>query len=85
MTESKIQRVLLIGDAKKGGSAELVAKYAAWFRQRGIETAEVTDRNVPLHDREADVVVVLGGDGSLLAAARRMAENQRPTVGINRG
>ena len=85
MTESNIQRVLLVGDAKKGGSAELVAKYADWFQERGIATEQVTDRNVPLHDRDADVVVVLGGDGSLLAAARRMAGNQRPTVGINRG
>lgn len=85
MTESKIQRVLLIGDARKGGTAELVSKYSAWFQDRGVATDEVIDRNVPLHDREADAVVVLGGDGSLLAAARRMAANQRPTLGINRG
>ncbi|HEB52416.1 MAG TPA: NAD(+)/NADH kinase [bacterium] len=80
-----LQRVLLVGDAKKGGSAELVSRYAAWFRDRGIATDEVTDRDLPLHDRAADCVVVWGGDGSLLAAARRMAENQRPTLGINRG
>lgn len=85
MAESEIRRVLLVGDARKGGTADLVARYAAWFHARDIETDEVTDRDIPLHDREADVVVVWGGDGSLLAAARRMAENQRPTLGINRG
>lgn len=85
MTESEIRRVLLVGDARKGGSAELVSRYAAWFQERGIETDEVTDRDIPLHDREADVVVIWGGDGSLLAAARRMAGNQRPALGINRG
>jgi NAD+ kinase len=85
MTESKIKRVLLIGDARKGGSAELVSRYSAWFEERGIITDQVTNRDVPLHDRDSDVVVVLGGDGSLLAAARRMADNQRPTLGINRG
>lgn len=85
MTESKIKHVLLIGDARKGGSAELVSKYSAWFEERGVSTDQVTNRDVPLHDRDSDVVVVLGGDGSLLAAARRMADNQRPTLGINRG
>lgn len=85
MAEPSIRRVLLVGDAKKGGTADVIARYADWFQQRGITTAQVTDREASLHDQEADVVVVWGGDGSLLAAARRMAENQRPTLGINRG
>ena len=85
MAKPEIQRVLLVGDARKGGTADLVARYATWFRARGIETEEITDREIPLHDRLGDVVVVWGGDGSLLAAARRMADNQRPTLGINRG
>lgn len=85
MAESAIQRVLLVGDERKGGTAELVARYAAWFRDRGIEADVVTDRDQALADRRADAIVVWGGDGSLLAAARRMADNQRPTLGINRG
>jgi NAD+ kinase len=43
------------------------------------------DRESSLEDREADCVVVWGGDGSLLAAARRMGQHQLPTLGINRG
>ena len=85
MAEPDIRRVLLVGDAKKGGTADVIARHARWFADRDIEAVQITDREASLHDQEGDVVVVWGGDGSLLAAARRMAENQRPTLGINRG
>lgn len=85
MAESKIGRVLLVGDAKKGGSAEVIREHADWLERRGVATEQVTDREAPLRDLDADVVVVWGGDGSLLAAARRMGDRQRPTLGINRG
>jgi len=80
-----VRRVLLVGDAKKGGSADIVAHYSEWLRARGVATEVVTERDEPLVDRDADAVVVWGGDGSLLAAARRMQTNQLPTLGINRG
>ncbi|MCB9877050.1 MAG: NAD(+)/NADH kinase [Planctomycetes bacterium] len=85
MTAAPIRRVLLVGDAKKGGSAEVVAQHAAWFEARGIVAVQVVDRDDPLDCSDVDVVVVWGGDGSLLATARRMGAQQRPTLGINRG
>jgi NAD+ kinase len=85
MAARAIRRILLVGDARKGGSSELVAHHAAWLRQRGVEVDITTDREEPLPDRAADAVVVWGGDGSLLSTARRMADRQCPTLGINRG
>ncbi|MBL8748868.1 MAG: NAD(+)/NADH kinase [Planctomycetes bacterium] len=78
-------RILLVGDERKGGTKTIVQHHAAWLTGRGCEVEVVTDREDSLADKHADCVVVFGGDGSLLAAARRMGDNQMPTLGINRG
>ncbi len=36
-------------------------------------------------DSKADLVVVLGGDGSILQSARQMGRNQLPVLGVNLG
>lgn len=79
------KRLLLVGDERKGGSKALIQHHATWLTGRGCSVEIVMDRDSSLEDREADCVVVWGGDGSLLGAARRMGMNQRPTLGINRG
>lgn len=79
------RHVLVLADQQKGGTAELASQCAAWLEQRGCSSEIVTDRESSLADRRADLVVVLGGDGSLLGAARRMGDAQLPTLGINLG
>lgn len=55
------------------------------------ETAEiVAPQSLPLVPREelgkqCDLVIVVGGDGSLLNAARAVADYDIPVIGINRG
>lgn len=77
--------VLIIGDERKGGAANVVERFRRWFEQRVARVDVVMRRDLSLRTKQADLVVVFGGDGSLLAAARRMGTNQRPTVGVNLG
>lgn len=77
--------VLLLGDERKGGSRAVVERFAAWFAARVERVHTVLERDRPLVDVPAELVVVFGGDGSMLAAARRMGQNQMPTVGVNLG
>jgi NAD+ kinase len=77
--------VVVIGDERKGGSRAVIESFAEWLRGEVDEVAVVLDRDARLDRLAADLVVVCGGDGSMLAAARRMGDNQRPTLGINLG
>lgn len=54
------------------------------------DTAAGFDLNIPLLKRcemgdEKDLIVVVGGDGSLLSAARMAIQVNTPVIGINRG
>ena len=48
-----------------------------------VETAVIEELKSDCAD--ADLVVVLGGDGAILRACRQLKDNQRPIVGINLG
>jgi NAD+ kinase len=72
----------------KAEAVELSARATAWCAGRGIESWAVASGDTPALLAAlpgVDVLVVLGGDGTFLRAARAVAETQVPIVGVNLG
>jgi NAD+ kinase len=94
---ARFRHAALVGKFPSGGVREELLAIADFLQQRGLavsvesETAAGTGIDaLPALDVDAlgarcDLAVVLGGDGTMLAIARRLAEQGVPLVGINRG
>jgi NAD+ kinase len=75
---ASFRRILLIG---KKGSAEVdssLSELRDFLRKRGCEV-------VAEGETRADLAIVIGGDGTMLTAARDLVRHHVPLVGINQG
>jgi NAD+ kinase len=93
----KIKRVGLIGNLEKAACAENVRKAARLVQRTGrkilcdTETARlarlnaVTRTNAAALARDVDLLLVFGGDGTMLHVARDIAGCMTPMLGINIG
>jgi len=89
-----VKTIGLVAHARKPRAAELVQLLADGFATRGVEllmervTAELIGRegcSVEELGRRVSMLVVLGGDGSLLRAVHHLGEAICPVFGINLG
>ncbi len=81
-----MRRVLLVVNREKAGVEEALGTFRPWLRDRADVVAEVdsgTDDRAVAGD--VDMALILGGDGTLLAEARRIAPLEIPLLGVNFG
>ncbi|MDR2881612.1 MAG: NAD(+)/NADH kinase [Azoarcus sp.] len=95
----KFSNISLIGKFRSEDGAETLLALARFLRERGLEPwieqgtaeaiGEATDDFMSVTYEEiadkADLAVVVGGDGTLLNAARQLGERAVPLVGVNLG
>ena len=91
-----MKSVAIISKPSKPELAEIVPQLAKWLRAHGYEVVvdEETAAYIPglevvqrdqIASRKPEFVIVLGGDGTLLAAARAVSRAKIPILGVNLG
>jgi len=80
-----LRRVIVTSSRYKPQAHALVAETAARLRALGADVLEDVEGTLPLARIEAELVICIGGDGTLLAAARRLVGSCTPTLGVNLG
>lgn len=88
-----LRRVGVVAKPGSEDAVEAAGELADWLRRRGLEVALDRDTRAALGDgacavfdpaERYDLVVALGGDGTLLSVARTLAEGV-PILGVNLG
>jgi NAD+ kinase len=87
MKKSRVlPRLVIFGDPDKGPVAETARDFTRFLRNKArilanCEVAKCTTEML----RESDFAIVLGGDGSIIAAARYLSQANVPVIGVNLG
>lgn len=94
---SEFKRIGLVGRQGHAGTVDSLQRVIDFLIRRELDVV-LDEKTAPLvgagkfsvHSRErlsaeCDLVIVIGGDGSMLGAARLIASESVPVIGINRG
>jgi NAD+ kinase len=101
MGESAIRRVGVVVKPHQHEAVQTICELISWLAARGLQlvgTPEIererieqqTGCAIEVHEREelpsrVDMMLVLGGDGTMIATARMMGDSEVPVLGINYG
>lgn len=71
---------------KDSPKAERLAKnLKTWLKRKGLQLIEEKEIKKALREKELDLLVILGGDGTLLYATSLVGESGVPILGVNVG
>jgi NAD+ kinase len=84
--DCRMARIYIVANPKrKPGVAAILKRILPSLRRIATVEKVNTDGGSDLHDIRADLVLVFGGDGTILSVARRLRGNPVPVFGVNMG
>ena len=78
-------KVFVVANQQKPNVAQALKDWRPWMQELVEIVGTDADCAADLSQIKADVVLALGGDGTLLAAARRLRGKPTPLMGVNFG
>ena len=87
MTRAKsLPKLVIFGDPEKGPVAEAIEDFSTFLQDKAeIIWSRYLERCPAEIIRRSDFAMVLGGDGSIISAARDLSEANVPVIGVNFG
>lgn len=80
-----MRRLFVLGNGQRPGVKEEAARLLPFLKTLAEVVVFDLEQKADLRAMDADMALVLGGDGAMLRAARQMGYRQLPTLGINLG
>ena len=82
----QVRKVAIIGSPEKSAAPDTLDKVREWVARRAeVVFSEITFDSQKAAAMRPDLLMVLGGDGTLIAAVHGLRQQQVPIVGVNLG
>lgn len=95
MADSKIKKVAILVKPEDSEALKTGRETSEWLTAHGVEVigdplvlSKIADNDMPSAVEAgtgADLIIVLGGDGTMISAARLIGDREIPVIGINYG
>lgn len=80
-----MKKIGIVANPRKRGAAELVPKIKGWLEKRECQVVETYSETMENVLEGAELIICLGGDGTLLSVAGHMKMKSIPVLGVNLG
>ncbi len=79
------RKIGIVANLNKEGAADLLRRLREWLEKRDATVLDSTTTPMDTLVQEVELIICLGGDGTMLSVAGYMREHSVPILGINLG